>query len=138
MELKAKFPDVLKLDVFCVVCVAGSSCERPHCSLNSRKHHVDRPLDLSIKNRDLGFKKPICTPLVLKECLRKRPTTLPLSGLMNARTASILDRDKRVPSKSAHPYVKPDLPYLSGFGNPYGHILATGYLKKEKQKVAEQ
>ena len=126
MESKDKFPDVGK---FCVVCVAGSSCERPHCPSNS-----DGPLDLSIKSN--GFKKPS----VLKDYSRKRPTSLPLPGLMNARTASILDRDKSVPSKPAHPYVKPDLPFLSGFGNPYpyGRVLATGYMRKDKQKIAER
>ena len=145
MELKAEFPDVSKQDVllsdFCVVCVAGCSCDRPQCSLNSRKHGADGPLDLSIKNQDSGFKKPmVYTPLILKECLRKRPTTLPLPAaeLRHTRTALILDRDKRVPSKASHPYVKPDLPFLPGFGNPYGHILATSYLRKEKQMGAEQ
>ena len=145
MELKAEFPDVSKQDVllsdFCVVCVAGCSCDRPQCSLNSRKHGADGPLDLSIKNQDSGFKKPmVYTPLILKECLRKRPTTLPLlvAELRHTRTALILDRDKHVPSKASHPYVKPDLPFLPGFGNPYGHILATSYLRKEKQMGAEQ
>ena len=125
MESKDKFPDVWK---FCVVCVAGSSCERPHCP-SAR----DRPLDLSIKSD--GFKRPS----VLK-VPRKRPTSLPLPGSMNARTAFILDRDKSVPSKPAHPYVKPDLPFLSGFGNPYpyGRVLATGYMRKDKQKIAER
>ena len=127
MESKDKFPDVWK---FCVVCVAGSSCERPHCPLNSAR---DRPLDLSIKSD--GFKRPS----VLKDYSRKRPTTLPIPGLMSARTASILDRDKSVPSKPA-PYAKPELPFLSGFGNPYpyGRVLATGYMRKDKQKIAER
>ena len=126
MESKDKFPDVWK---FCVVCVAGSSCERPHCPLNSAR---DRPLDLSIKSD--GFKRPS----VLK-VPRKRPTSLPLWGPMNDRTAFILDRDKSVPSKSAHPYVKPELPF-SLFGNPYsyGRVLATGYMRKDKQKIAER
>ena len=85
----------------------------------------DVPLDLSLKKD--SFKKP-CTPKIIKESLRpKRPTTLPL-GSMNPRTAFILDRDKRVHST----------PYLSGFGNPYSHILATSYLKKEKLKVPDQ
>ena len=113
---KAGTPDVSKLDGFCVVCISGSSCERPHCYLFARKQKInDSPLDLSTKG-DVGFKKPMCTPKILKESLRKRPTSLPI-GSMNARTAFILDRDKRVHSTSGHPYVKQDLPYLSGFGN---------------------
>ena len=149
MELKAEIPDVSKPDVslseFCVVCVAGCSCDRPQCSLNPRKHQVGGPLDLSIKTKagDLSFKKPhIYTPLILKECLRKRPSTLPLPAteLRHARTTLILDRDKRssLPSTATHPYVKPGMPFLPGFGNPFSHILATSYLRPEKQRGAEQ
>ena len=134
---KVGAPDVSKLDGFCVVCIAGSSCERPHCYLFARKQKInDSPLDLSTKG-DVGFKKPMCIPKILKESFRpKRPSSLPIES-MSARTAYILDRDKRVHSTSGHPYLKQDS-YISGFGNPYSHILATSYLKKEKLKVSEK
>ena len=133
---KVGAPDVS--NGFCVVCIAGSSCERPHCYLFAMKQKInDYPLDLSTPKGDAGFKKPICTPKILKESFRpKRPSSLPI-GSMSARTAYILDRDKRVHSTSGHPYLKQDS-YLSGFGNPYSHILATSYLKKEKIKVPDQ
>lgn len=113
---------------YCVVCVSGLSCDRPQCILYTMKQTTlkqrvnDVPLDLSLKSGP--FKKP-CTPKIIKESLRpKRPTSLPI----NPRTAYILDRDKRVNSSS----------YLSGFGNPYSHLLATSYLKKERIKVSDQ
>ena len=104
------------------MCVAGPCCGRPHCP-NAR----DRPLDLSVKSND--FKMP---------SVLKRPTSLPIPSL-SARTHSILDRDLSGLSKLT-PLPKSKLPFLTGFGNPYpyGRILATGQMRKDKQGIAER
>ena len=109
---------------FCVVCVAGPCCERPHCP---NVYARDRPLDLSVKSND--FKMP---------SVLKRPTSLPIPGL-SARTHSILDRDLSGLSKLT-PVPKSRLPFLTGFGNPYpyGRILATGQMRKDKQGISER
>ena len=122
MESDDKFPKSWK---FCVVCVAGPCCERPHCPFVYAR---DRPLDLSVKSND--FKMP---------SVLKRPTSLPIPKYLSPRTLSILDRDMSGPSKRA-PHPKSELPFLTGFGNPYpyGRILATGQMRKDKQKIAER
>ena len=117
MEPDIKFPEPWK---FCIVCIACASCDRPQCqSVYAR----DRPLDLSVKSND--FKVP---------SVLKRPTSLPIMG---RRTLSILDRDMSGLSKRA-PHSKPELPL--GFGNPYpyGRVLATGQMRRERQKIAER
>ena len=121
MESDDKFPISWR---FCVVCVAGPCCERPHCP---NVYARDRPLDLSVKSND--FKMP---------SVLKRPTSLPIPSL-SARTHSILDRDLSGLSKLT-PLPKSKLPFLTGFGNPYpyGRILATGQMRKDKQGIAER
>ncbi len=121
MESDDKFPGAWR---FCVVCVAGLSCERPHCPDSAR----DRPLDLSLKSID--FKMP---------SVLKRPTSLPIPKYLSPRTLSILDRDMSGPSKRASTPI-PEFSFLAGFGNPhpYGRVLAMGQMRREKQKVAEK
>ena len=118
MESDDKFPGA-----WCVVCVAGLSCERPHCP----DYVKDRPLDLSLKST--VFKRP---------SVLKRPTTLDIKPL-SCRTHTILDRDMSGPSKRAST-PKPEFPFPAGFGNshPYGRVLAMGQMRREKQKVAER
>ena len=103
------------------MCIAGPCCGRPHCP-NAR----DKPLDLSVKSD--GFKMP---------SVLKRPTSLPIG--LGVRTHSILDRDLSGLSKLT-PVPKARVPVLPGFGNPhpYGRILATGMMRKDKQGISER
>ncbi len=116
MESDDEFPGA-----WCLVCVAGLSCERPQCP----GYVKDRPLDLSLK--PAVFKRP---------SVLKRPTTLDIKPL-SCRSHTILDRDMSSRRASTP---KPEFPSPAVFGNshPYGRVLAMGQMRREKQKVAER
>ena len=103
---------------FCIVCIAGPCCGRPHCP-----NSVEKPLDLTVKSD--GFKKPT---------VLKRPTSLPIG--LGVRTHHILDRDLSGLSKMTPKASVPFLPRLNP--HPYGRILATGMMKKDKQGISER
>lgn len=115
MDSDGKFPISVR---FCIVCIAGPCCGRPHCPNSG-----DKPLDLTVKSD--GFKMP---------SVLKRPTSLPIG--LGVRTHHILDRDLSGLSKMTPKASVPFLPRLNP--HPYGRILATGIMKKDKQGISER
>ena len=151
MDPKALKPDMPVMPDVCVVCLPECRCTG-QSALNLKKYETDGPMDLTInkigetKSSSEGiFKKnDICTPLILKEYLR-RPTSLPLPPVEyrhKRSTALLVDRDKKIVggTQVTNPYLRPGLPnpFLAGFGNPLSNVGVANYMVPEKQVGFDQ